>query len=144
MKRNFLMALAVIVLFVACNKSSFQTRPQIKSKSTNGNVLPVGADLVIDLEFTDKEGDLGEGKLVYIPTRLNKRPLPPSIPPYDSVVNALPDFPNKSKGDLELRLKWSFLHRSDVENDTIYFRFVAVDRAGHKSDTLNSDKFVIL
>ncbi len=135
---------AIIFILAACGKDSFQTKPQIKIKSFNGNVLPVGSELIMNLEFTDKEGDLGEGKLVYIPRRLNRRPLPQSVPGYDSVVNILPDFPNKSKGEMEIRLNYNFLHKSDIENDTIHFRFVAVDRAGNKSDTLVSDRFVIL
>ncbi len=138
------MPIVAIFLLIACNKNSFQTKPQITAKSTNGNVVPVGSDLVIDLVFTDKEGDLGKGKFVYIPKRLNRRGLPSNITPYDSVLNTLPDFPNKDKGELEIRLNYNFLHKSDIENDTILFKFVAVDRAGNKSDTLTSDKFVIL
>lgn len=144
MNWKLLLLFTAIVAFVSCGKDKFQTKPQIKTKSVNGNVLPVGADLIMNLEFTDKEGDLGQGKLVFIPKRLNKRPLPPSIPPYDSIVNILPDFPKKNQGELEIRLQWNYLHKSDIENDTIYFRFVAVDRAGNKSDTLDSEKFVIL
>ncbi len=144
MSRKFSLSLVFLCLLVACGKDSFQTKPQIKVKSMNGNVVPVGGTLMVNLSFTDKEGDLGNGKLVYIPTRLNRRPLPPAIPAYDSVVNPLPEFPDKSIGEIQLSLQYSFLHKSDIENDTINLRFVAVDKAGHKSDTVTSDRIVIL
>lgn len=144
MRRNIFIPIALIIIFAACSKDSFQTKPQIKVKSMNGNVIPGGGTLNINLSFTDKEGDLSEGKLVYIPSRLNRRPLPPAIPPYDSVVNPLPEFPNKSVGEIQVSLGYNYLHKSDIENDTIAIRFVAVDKAGHKSDTITSEKIVIL
>lgn len=139
----YLSAVAIVVL-MACGKDSFQTNPQIKVKSLNNSVVPVGSSLLVTLTFTDKEGDISEGKLVYIPKRLNRRPLSSIIPPYDSVVNPLPKFPDKSQGEIQVSLPYSFLHKSDIENDTINIRFVALDRAGHKSDTVTSDRIVIL
>lgn len=144
MNRKLFFSVAFIVLLVACGKDSFQTKPQIKIKSMNGNVIPGGGTLSVNLTFTDKEGDLGDGKLVYIPRRLNRRPLPPAIPAYDSVVNILPKFPSKSLGEIQVSLGYNYLHKSDIENDTISLRFVAVDKAGHKSDTVTSDRIVIL
>ena len=52
------------IVLSACQKNKFQTRPQIKIKDINGNVVPPGGVLIIRLEYTDKEGDLGQDTLV--------------------------------------------------------------------------------
>ena len=145
MNRKLYMSAAVIILLVACGKDKFETKPQIKVKSMNGNVLTLGSTLGINLEFTDKEGDISKGRFVYFPVRLNKRPLPSNITSYlDSIPYDLPEFPDKSQGEIQLSLSYNDLHKSPIENDTIKLRFVAVDRAGHKSDTVASDRIVIL
>jgi len=98
------------------------------------------------LKYTDKEGDLGGGKLIYIPVRTNRRQLPPSLQPTPDSTT-IPAFPNNSTGFIQLSLPWSTpgLHQDYIkENDTIYFRFVAKDVAGNRSDTVNSDKIVFL
>lgn len=145
MRRKLYLSAAVIVLLAACGKDNFETKPQIKVKSLNGNVLHLGGTLAISLTFTDKEGDISKGRFVYFPVRLNKRPLPSNITPYiDSIPYALPEFPDKSQGEIQLTLQYNDLHKSPIENDTIRLRFVAIDRAGHKSDTIATDKIVIL
>jgi len=145
MKWKALFALACITVVIACSKDKFQTRPQIKIKSMNGNIIPVGADLIIRLEFTDKEGDLGEDTLLSIRNRTNLRPLPPGGSSPDTIYNIIPEFPDKNKGELEVKYNWTtYLHQSDVENDTIFFKFVAKDRGGHVSDTVTSEQIVVL
>ena len=144
MKAKLLTIAAIFVVASACKKDTFETKPKLEFKSVNATTFAQGNTVSFVIEFTDKEGDLGEGKLIFLPKRINRRPLPPSIPDYDTIYNDLPDFPNKTKGDMEIRLQWNFLHKSDIENDTIFFRFVAIDRKGNKSDTLDSEQFVIL
>lgn len=144
MKLSLVILIAVLAVQASCNKDKFKTEPQIEIKSYNRKVVGNGQQLTIRLRFTDKEGDLADGKFVYIPIRLNQRPLPPTIPNYDSVRLAIPTFPDDNDGDFVLDLAWINLHKSDLENDTIFMRFVAVDRAGNKSDTIDSDQLVIL
>lgn len=143
MRRTFFF-LAIAACFLACGKDKFQTKPQIEIKSINGQVLPLNAVMNIHLGFTDKEGDIGQGKLVYSFLRLNKRPLPTGITYLDSIQVDIPKFPKESLGEMQLDLKYADLHKSSIENDTIRLRFVATDKAGHRSDTLTSDKLVIL
>jgi hypothetical protein len=144
MKKLVIIA-TIFIAFLSCNKDKFQTKPQISIKSYNTKALPPSQELVIKLNYTDKEGDLANGRLMYIPKRLNRRPIPNGGTIIDSVPNALaPDFPDTDKGELELRLDHAVLKTIADENDTLLFRFVLVDRAGNKSDTVTSDNIVIL
>lgn len=133
---------SILVVLLACNKDKFQTKPSIAIVNYNTKVIGRDQELQIDLEFTDKEGDLSGGKFVYVPKPVTKRP--PQQPYPDSVVYVIPDFPDHSKGQFSIRMKWEELHKSDIQNDTLFFKFVATDRAGNKSDTVNSDQIVVL
>jgi hypothetical protein len=144
MKLALIPALSLVILMISCGKDKFKTEPQIEIKDINKKTIGRTDILKIQLRFTDKEGDLAQGKFVYIPIRLNQQPLPPLIPDYDSVRITIPSFPNEMDGDFMLELPWINLHKSDQQNDSIFMRFVVVDRAGHKSDTINSDRIVIL
>jgi hypothetical protein len=143
MKKITLIALIICVLG-ACSKDKFNTNPQIEIHSYNTKVVDPSGTLMIQLKFTDKEGDISEGKFVYIEKRTNRKPPPVNTGYLDSVVSTIPHFIDNTSGYLELTLPWQNLHLSDVENDSLYFRFVAVDRAGNKSDTVNSDRIVVL
>ena len=143
MKKNTLIALIPCVFLFACSKNQFKTHLQIEVSSYNTKVIAPQQDLIIQLKFTDKGGDISQGKFVYIPIHTNKRQLPPDLV-LDSVASTIPQSPSNTIGFLQLKLPWSYLNRSPVENDTFYFRFVAVDRAGNKSDTVNSDRIVVL
>jgi len=142
MKKIFLIAIVVGAL-IACNKDKFKTQPQIEITSYNTKEVSPGQDMVIQLKFTDKEGDISNGTFIYVPKRLNIRPVPPDLE-YLVDSSVIPTFPDQTSGTFEFRLPWNFLHKSDIENDSIYFSFIAVDRGGNRSDTVNSDKIVIL
>ena len=140
-------ALIALILFavVACNKDKFNTKPQIEISSYNTKVVGPNGNIIIQLKYTDKEGDLDNGTFVYIPVRANRRKVPPSSKSYDSVSYTIPQYPSNPDGYLQLNLPWSSQHQDYIlENDSIYFRFVVVDRAGNKSDTVNSDRVVFL
>jgi hypothetical protein len=135
----------LVTFLLSCDKDKFETKPHIEIESYNTQELPPNADLTINLKFTDKEGDLGNGQFTYIPVRLNRRGLPPTVPDYGPVnLPPIPEFSDHNKGEFELKIRWVFLHKSDFENDTIKLKFVAVDRAGNSSDTVESDQIVIL
>lgn len=145
MKNSMFILLTLYVGTIACSKDKPNTSPQIAIKSYNTkNVSQQWGDLVINLEFRDAEGDLGNGKFIYLIKRVNRRPLLPGIAYPDSIVSTIPEFPDNHEGEFQLRTQWVNLKRDDRQNDTIFFRFIAVDRAGNKSDTTNSDQVVIL
>ena len=141
MRLKLFISVAAIASLASCGKGSFETKPQIKIKSISGNVVPVNGNLNINLSYTDKEGDLSEGIIFYKPKRLNIRPYTPDYVP---VTSTLPEYPKNPEGEIQLTFLWQNLHKSDQENDTISIRFAVTDKAGHASDTITTDKIVIL
>ena len=149
--KAILVVLSSILILLACSKGSFETKPEIDLKSANPTVVPQNGNMIVDLEFRDKEGDLDA---VYIwKVRLNKIVRPTvrdSIPP-----RAVPEFPKNQKGELELNLDYQ-LHlisaqtpRRDpitgrLEPDTLNMKFVVKDKAGNASDTSYLNNVVIL
>lgn len=131
-----------VLFLVACDKDKFETKPQIEIESYNTKVLPPHANLIINLNFTDKEGDLGNGTFTYHPIRLNRNKRDTTT--YPSVNLTIPEFNDHNKGEFQLNLRWVDLHKSDRENDTIDFEFEVIDREGNKSDRIQSDQIVIL
>ena len=144
MKRTLIIAFVAVVAITACDKGNYQTTPTLKIKSLNGNIIPTGGTLHITLEYTDKEGDLSQDTLLSIRNRLNRRPIPSNNASPDTLHNMIPKFPEKVKGEFDVAFNYNYLHQSDIENDTVIFKFVAKDRAGHKSDTVVTGKIVIL
>lgn len=141
MQKPILLVLSCLLL--ACSKDAVETKPRIEIDSYNTKILPRFGDLVIDLQFRDKEGDLADGQFIYIPNRLNLRPVPADLR-YIPVTLTIPRFPQQSKGSFSLKLAWRDLYKSDRGNDTINFKFVAIDQAGNRSDTVQSETVVIL
>jgi hypothetical protein len=149
--KAILVVLSSILILLACSKDKFETKPQIDIKSAEPKVVPQNGNMIVDLAFTDKEGDLDA---VYIwKVRLNKIVRPTvrdSIPP-----RQVPEFPKNQKGELELNLDYQ-LHlisaqtpRRDpitgrLEPDTLNMKFVVKDKAGNVSDTSYLNNIVIL
>ena len=149
--RVILIILTVTLIFFACSKDDFETKPTIEIKSASPKVVPQNGNMIVDLKFTDKEGDLNA---VYIwKVRLNqlKRPtVRDSIPP-----RLIPEFPKNQKGELELNLTYqdhllsAQSPRRDpitgrLEPDTLNMKFVVKDKAGNVSDTAFLNNIVIL
>jgi len=150
MKWKIYVPVFVLVLSVACSKDNYKTQPQFKVKSLNGNVIPLGGTLVVTIEATDKEGDLGNGSYTYLPVLLNKRRLAVTSLPYASITEPIPGFPDNSKSDIDLRLARTSLFKDlnvrpgEDKNDTIAIKIVITDRAGNKSDTSSTDPIILL
>ena len=79
MKKGSLALLSIVLLSLACSKDKFGTTPTLRVKSINGNLIPPGQNsgLVVNLEFTDKEGDVND-TLYVRKIRLNQKQVPPS------------------------------------------------------------------
>lgn len=146
----------IVVLFcaafiVACDKDKFQTKPTLTLKSMNGNVVPAGASLVLNFEFTDKEGDVNDTIFVK-KIRLNKLKVPTVR---DSFGLQVPTFPKNTKGEIQLTLEHSFYLTSAINppkdpvtgkniNDTLLLQFALKDKANNVSDTVTTGPVVIL
>ena len=144
MKRKIIIAFVAVVVIIACNKGNYQSTPTLKIKSLNGNIIPSGGALNITIQYTDKEGDLSQDTLLSIRNRLNRRPIPTNNASPDTLHNIIPKFPEKIKGEFDVAFDYNYLHQSDIENDTILFKFVVKDKAGHISDTVVTEKIVVL
>ncbi|MDI3322093.1 hypothetical protein [Pinibacter soli] len=152
MKLN-ITAIAIIgsvALLFACNKDNYKTKPTLKITNQNTAVVGRNQNLVIEMEYTDKQGDISHGLLYYYPDRLNQRPLGASDGlPYEVLADTVPLFDvDWQKGKLQLTLDYNFLHRNNdtahFPNDTIKVQFWLQDRGGNISDTIISDQAVIL
>jgi hypothetical protein len=150
MKRVFLYGLLIITV-LSCSKDKFESRPTLEFKSANTDVLPVGADLRIELEFTDKEGDL-DSAFIYR-KRLNVRD--PGLPT-DPIGKLIPvDFNNETKGILLWTLNWGLDVTQGIDEikppgsgqkadpDTLQMKFIVKDMADHVSDTVTRVFIVI-
>jgi hypothetical protein len=101
------LVIAVAFLVVAaCSKDNFDSSPTLKIKEATPEEIPVNGSLFVILEFTDKEGDVysrGDSTLVIIRQRLNVRG-----PIIDSSVRyPVPEFPEKTKGELQVTIPYS-------------------------------------
>ncbi|HTI09660.1 MAG TPA: hypothetical protein VL832_13920 [Puia sp.] len=138
----FLLITFFTVAVVSCSKNNSGSRPKIVLKSINTQIPP-GGGLNAVFDFTQGSAELANGTFAAIRIRLNQIPLPPGTTSADTLNNPIPEFPAQNKGQFQFQLDYNFLHQSDVYNDTIIFKFAAIDVAGKSSDTLTSPQIVI-
>ena len=139
-----MLALIIATTMISCDKGRFQTVPQLKLKSKNPDIVSLNGSLRLNIEYTDKEGDVSDS-LIIVRQRLNKRgPIQLAPSPY-----GIPDFPKTDKGEFEVNLAYQIglifslnpiritgSNPPQNEIDTLRLKIVARDRAGNKSDTL--------
>ena len=138
----FIISLAT--LFVACDKDKFETKPKLEIKDYSSREIRQGQSLRIRSNYYDKEGDLSGAPVIGILRRLNLVPLPSGQDKVDTIRNILPEFPEKDNGEISFELPFDFLKESLTENDTLMFRFAVEDLAGNKSDTVTSDRIIVI
>ena len=142
------LSLAIFILsslvVISCNKDKFQTRPTITLKSINNEVVPQNGSLVVELEVTDKEGDVQDSVIV-IKKRLNKRVV---TTVRDTLRFKYPVFPETPKTQVLVTLDYqsilSALNPPTIpgsmppqrELDSLQVKFAVKDNAGNVSDTL--------
>lgn len=136
-------AISLVIILFGCGKDKFETKPKLEIKDYSSRDIFQGMSLRIRLNYFDKEGDLNGAPVIGVLRRLNQVPLPVGQDKVDTFRTTLPDFPAKDNGEISFELPYDFLKESLVENDTIMFRFAVEDRAGNKSDTVDSDQVVI-
>jgi hypothetical protein len=153
MLKRYLPWFVLAFVVVACSKNSLETRPSIKIKNINSTEVFPNQQLVISLEFDDKEGDLGGGTVTHIRNRLNIKGFDPLFDKTDTVASPLPDFPKTTTGEIEVRIDYSHLDEDpgtpDLPgapgipvNDTMTFKLFVTDIAGNVSDTVVTDQIV--
>ena len=145
LKRNFLF-FSLFVVAAACSKNKLESKPSIELKHMNGNEFLLDTinqfipDLVMTIEYDDKEGDLGGGTITYVRDRLNIIPIQDaaSNDKADTIRSQLPEFPKTSTGEMEIRVPGLFLQEDPDRNDTMEFKIYVQDVAGNVSDTITT------
>ena len=136
-----------LIIFTGCDKGKFETKPTLEVKSVQSKSLARGDDFFVDLEFTDKEGDVDS--VIYVirerTNALGRRTV--------SDDYTVPEFPNTSKGEIKVQLRYSFeltagfsaisLPGNKKQADTMNLKFVLKDRANNLSDTAVVSNVVI-
>lgn len=149
MKTKILILLAIPVMFYACKKDTYTTKPQISIQSVNHNVVAQGDVLIFDIAFTDKEGDIQDTLWV----QKVSRTCPTTAGVQFISKNKVPDFTPTSnlKGLLEIGYGYnanvqgySTITGCGSKNDTAYFKFWLKDKANNVSDTITSANIVLL
>jgi hypothetical protein len=150
--RGLLYVTALVTLAIACNKDKLETTPSLKLKSINSYTIPVGGNLIVQLDFADKEGDISDTIFVR-KIRTNQISVPTIR---DSFELQVPAFPDRSRGVIELQLKYQNHLISainppssggtppNLHDDTLIFKFALRDKAKHISDTVTTDPIIIV
>jgi len=150
--RSLLYVAALLTISIACNKDKLETTPSLKLKSINSDVIPVGGNLIVQLDFTDKEGDISD--TIFVKKIRTNQIVVPTI--RDSFELQVPDFPDRSRGIIQLELKYQNHLLSainppsnggtppDLHDDTLIFQFALRDKAKHISDTVTTGPIVIV
>jgi hypothetical protein len=141
-------SLLLLVLF-ACNKDKFNTTPTLEIKSISPNPVPQNAPLTIELEYTDKEGDISDSIFIK-KIRLNQRVVKTLR---DSFWLQMPgDAPDKTKGTIRLTLDYQSYVIS-AENpgsppnavpDTLNIQIKLQDKAKNVSEPVETGTIVVL
>lgn len=148
MRYSLLFSLLFLFL-LSCNKNKFSTTPTLKFKSVNTTTLHRGETITFRLTFTDAEGDLTGDSALFVQEKvLNcnnsgsgfKQPYP------------LPSFPTTKNQDGEIVVSYGYDVNSGQnlkdpkcsKNDTAVFKFALRDKGGHVSDTVVTDKVVVI
>lgn len=135
--------LTLAILMVACGKDKFQTKPTVEIKDYNTKVVPKNGVLTLRINYFDKEGDIGNGNFYLFRERLNK--IPANQDAADVISKTLPEFTNRDQGEIKIDLPYGgFLSETTNQNDTMQFKIAVTDREGNSSDTITSDKVVVL
>ena len=135
------------MLFLACGKDSFNSKPSLEFLSTAGNDLEQGDLLQINLMVRDKEGDISDTLFVESFTRRCPNSIRMLKPP-------MPEIPPKA--NLEAKISLNYL--VNVANgeyptwtldlcrfsDTLEMSFWIKDKAGNISDTIKLPQPIII
>jgi hypothetical protein len=149
MQKLVLYCTLALLLFVACNKDKYQTTPTIEIKSIDPTTVAINTPLIVELEYTDKEGDIQDTIFVK-KIRINQKKLNTLR---DSFALPLPgDAPDKQKGTIKLTLDYNNYVTSAVNPgnppnaapDSLIFRFILQDKGNHRSDSVESGLIVVL
>jgi len=148
--RNTIIIALISLVVISCGKDKFTTKPQLTFKKVNNDVFGTGQIMEFTLGFTDSEGDF-PGK-VYI-----QRVTPGCAADTSfKVIYDMPEFPTSSNFEGDLKIIYN-LGSNDGQTpimllppeecgdtSSCYLRFAIEDKAGNKSDTINSSTIILI
>jgi hypothetical protein len=149
--RSLLYVLALSTV-IACNKDKLETKPSLKLRSISSTVVPINGVLNVQFDFTDKEGDISD--TIFVRKIRTNRIVVPTV--RDSFALQVPPFPDRSRGIIELQLKYQFHLVSaeqppssggnppNLHDDTLIFKFALRDKAKNISDTVTTDPIIVV
>lgn len=145
------------MLIAGCSKDKYATKPSLKLKSVSSYDVAFGQTFIMRLEYTDAEGDLSSGDSSIIIKRIVTNCSAPTLVYAGYKLPEIPATKNAS-GDIVVRFENStsnYLSQGfDSYNpstcirsqrpDTTFFRFFIRDKAGNISDSVSTDKPIII
>jgi hypothetical protein len=149
MKIKCLLATLTLLIVVSCNKNP-NSQLTLKITSVSGNVVPIGAQLQVTFDFTEKDNVIDTIGMIKL--RINQDQTPTIR---DTIFYGVPTYPKSSKGQLQLVLDHDFDLASAIspptvgnppinESDSLILRFFAKDAGTNVSDTVNSGLIIVL
>ena len=142
MKKLFLF-FSLSALVLSCDKDKFETKPTLEVVGQSSDYVPYGSGFRVNLEFTDKEGDVNDS-LIMVRYRMNLRN--PFIA--NPVKFKIPKYPSITKAEFEVNMDYFTVLTSAIdkikipgsvpdqyEPDTMQIKFIVSDAKGNKSDT---------
>ena len=147
--RLILTVAAVSFLQFGCSKDKFTTKPQLSFKDVNSYNIPRGGLMIFNLELTDKEGDVSDS--IFIKTVTANCPSS-DLP--DPLAYRIPEFPTSANIKAQMQIVYEngtnntgnaiYNGNKCSKNDTTYFYFWMKDKGNHVSDTIRTDKPLVI
>ncbi len=133
----------VSLAIFSCSKSNSGSKPQFTLTSIEKTTIGTNDSLIAHFNFTNGS-TVQNGFFVSILDRLNEAPA--SDPVVDTLINPIPDLEGASKGEFRYALPHSSLFQSTSlgQNDTVIMKFFVLSSSGVSSDTISSQKLIIL
>lgn len=145
--RLITMGIIFSAVFLACGKDEFTTKPKLEFLQADSYDVSQGNYLTFRLKIKDKEGDISDS--IWIKASTRRCPNTIFTLPYP-----MPEVPQKTNLDGEIDIQfivgvtdpsapiWPFNLCNGV--DTTNFEFWMKDKAGNRSDTVKTDKPVLI
>ncbi len=143
--RNTILIGLVCFIFLGCKKDTYSSTPSLKYKSVNTNVLYPGQVIKFTLSFTDLEGDLDSIFIQKINPRCSQSTTTEKFYLGDAIVKL-----GSTHDDLLVSYGYRVVGYPLIGepkcdfNDTCFYQFSVIDKANHRSDTVNSENIVIV
>jgi hypothetical protein len=133
-----------LVIF-SCSKSGSGTKPTFSLTSIDKTTIGPNDSLIVHFKFTNGSS-VQNGSFVSILDRLNEVPPLDGETVADTLRNPIPDLEGASKGEFRYALAHSSIYQSTSLglNDTIVMKFFVLSSSGVSSDTISSEKLIVL